>query len=141
MSSTRITGSALSLVLDDVDYWADVTSAQLSSVENGPPIETFHGEVHDFSRKYLLEGTAIQSLQSSSFWRFAWANSGRVIDFRYSPLGNHEPLEDSPHFIGKVRVGPYPAIGGDAGKGEYEFDFQWEVIGKPRIDDGITPGF
>lgn len=139
MGSTRMKGSALSLTFDGIDYWADVTRARLTNVANGEPLRNYDGSVAYAPSKYLLRGTAIQSLQSTSFWRYVWANPGKIIDFRYSPLGNREPLTNSPHFVGKVQVGLRPTLGGDAGEGEFDFEFEWQVIGEPDIDDGSTP--
>lgn len=139
MSSTRLKGSALSLAFDGVDYWADVTRVRLTNVANGDPIRDWYGNPVAANRTHLITGAAVQSLEASSFWRYAWENRGQTINFRYAPLGNHEPLPDSPHFVGKVTVGPPPAVGGDAGNGEFEFEFEWEVIGTPDIDDGTAP--
>lgn len=141
MGSTRIKGSALSLTFDGVDYWADVTKARLTNVPMGDPSRAYdNNAVIAQPRQFLIKGTAIQSLDSGSFWRYAWAHTMQIIDFRYAPLGNHTPQPDAPHFVGKVQVGPHPTVGGDAGEGEYEFEFEWEVLGKPVLDDGtIVP--
>lgn len=136
MSSTRMKGSALSLTFDGVDYWADVTEARLTNVQLGDPDRSYAtGEVLDMQRLFLIKGRAIQSLDSNSFWRYAWANAGKVVNFRYAPLGNHEPTLNAPHFVGQVQVGPYPTVGGNAGNNEYEFEFEWEVLGTPVLED------
>lgn len=139
MGSTRLTGSALSLTFDGVDYWADITKVQLTNVSVGEPLRDWHGRVVHDPRRYLITGAAVQSMQPTSFWRYVWENTGAVISFRYAPLGNHEPSEVSPHFVGQVRIGPPPTLGGDAGLGEYEFEFEWEVINTPATDDGTGP--
>jgi len=137
LGSTRIKGSALSLAFDGVDYWADVTQVRLTNIPIGDPMRA-HGNhaVIAAPRQYLIKGTAAQSLDDGSFWRYAWANAQKIVDFRYAPLGNHEPAADAPHFIGRVQIGPRPTVGGNAGNKEYEFEFEWEVIGEPDLDDG-----
>ncbi|MGK0715144.1 hypothetical protein ACR5KS_03615 [Leucobacter sp. W1153] len=138
MSSTRMKGSALSLTFDGVDYWADVTSASLTNVPIGQPLRDFQGHPLPMNLRYFLQGTAIQSLDTNSFWRYAWSHAGQRIDFRYAPLGNQEPEPSRPHFVGKVHIGPPPTVGGDAGNGEYAFGFEWEVLGKPDLDEDST---
>lgn len=102
-------------------------------------VRDWHGAPVHTNYKYTLKGSAIQSLDTDSFWRYAWHNSGTRINFRYAPLGNHEPTPDRPHLVGVVQVGAPPTLGGNAGTGEYAFDFEWEVIGKPDLDDGTSP--
>lgn len=41
MGSTRMKGSALSLTLDGVDYWADVTGVRLTNVADGEPARAY----------------------------------------------------------------------------------------------------
>lgn len=139
MSSTRLKGSALSLTLDGVDYWADVTSASLTNIAIGEPLRNWAGNPISMPVRYFLKGAAVQSLDTDSLWRFVWAHRGQVIPFRYAPMGNQTPAPESPHFVGMVKVGLPPTIGGDAGNGEFGFEFEWEVFGKPDIDDGSSP--
>lgn len=140
MGSTRIKGSALSLTFGGVDYWADVTEARITNVPRADPGRTYNSPaVTGLIRQWMIKGRAIQSLDSNSFWRYAWANVLNVVDFRYAPLGNHEPSLNAPHFVGQVQVGPHPTVGGAAGNGEYEFEFEWEIMYAPRLDDGTTP--
>lgn len=139
MGSTRMKGSALSLTFDGVDYWADVTQARLTNVAGGEPERTYGSRVVSYQhRQFLIKGRAIQSLDTHSLWRYAWANAFKVVDFRYAPLGNHDPRPDAPHFTGRVQIGPHPTVGGDAGNGEYEFEFEWEVLDEPELDDGTN---
>lgn len=136
MGSTRIKGTALALSFGGVDYWADVTAVTLENEEADSPTLTFADAAGNPERKYLIKGSAIQSLQTSSFWRYAWANAGAAVAFRYAPKGNATASADEPHFLGTVKIGPRPTVGGEAGSGDFTFDFEWEVEGTPTLDDG-----
>jgi hypothetical protein len=137
MGSTRIKGSALALTFGGTDFWADVTSVQLTNDEMDAGALTFEDAAGTPWRQYKLVGSAIQSLQSSSFWRYAWANTGDTVAFRYAPKGNEVASADEPHFLGTVKIGPRPVVGGEAGaSNDFTFDFEWNVEGTPTLDDG-----
>lgn len=137
MGSTRIKGSALSLTFGGTDYWADVTSVTLENADKDSSAVTFADASGTPPRQYQIKGSAIQSLDTSSFWRYAWANSGATVAFRYAPRGNATASADEPHFIGTVKIGPRPTVGGEAGaNNEFTFDFEWDVDGVPTLDTG-----
>ncbi|MGK0715145.1 IPT/TIG domain-containing protein [Leucobacter sp. W1153] len=138
MSSIRIKGNKLALSFGGVDVWADVTAVTLENTDKDGGLTTFEDAAGTPSRQYLVKGTAIQSLQTSSFWRYAWANSGQTVAFRYAPKGNQTASADEPHFLGQVKIGPRPTVGGEAGtSNEFSFDFEWRVDGDPTMDEGI----
>lgn len=139
MSSIRIKGNKLALSFGGVDVWADVTAVTLENTDKDGGLTTFEDAAGTPGRQYLIKGTAIQSLQTSSFWRYAWANTGQTVAFRYAPKGNAVATADEPHFLGQVKIGPRPTVGGEAGaSNEFSFDFEWQVDGEPTMDEGLT---
>jgi hypothetical protein len=137
MSSTRIKGAALSLSFGGTDYWADVTKVTLENDEQDSGAVTFQDAAGTGGRQFSIKGSAIQSLQTTSFWRYVWSNSGQTVAYRYAPAGNAVASADQPHFVGTVKIGAKPTVGGEAGAGnEFTFDFEWEVQGLPTLDDG-----
>lgn len=137
MSSIRIKGNKLALSFGGVDVWADVTAVTLENTDKDGGLITFKDAAGTPSRQYLIKGTAIQSLQTSSFWRYAWANTGQTVAFRYAPKGNETASADEPHFLGQVKIGPRPMVGGEAGaSNEFSFEFEWQVEGEPTMDEG-----
>lgn len=136
--STRIKGTKLALTLGTpgVDYWADITNYSLSNGEADSDVTTFSDAAEGGSRQYKLTGSAIQSTEAASFWRYAWSNTGEDVPFVLAPHGNEVPSETEPHFIGTVTIGPKPSIGGEAGTGAFTFDFEWNVVGVPVLDEG-----
>jgi hypothetical protein len=137
MGSTRIKGTALALTFGGTNFWADVTAVTLENEEADSPSITFEDAAGNPERQYLIKGTAIQSMQTSSFWRYVWANTGTTVAFRYAPKGNVTASADEPHFLGTVKIGPRPTIGGEAGSGDFTFDFEWDVDGTPTMDNGV----
>lgn len=138
MGSTRIKGNKLALSFGGVDVWADVTAVTLENTDKDGGLTTFEDASGTPGRQYLIKGTAIQSLQTSSFWRYVWANTGQTVAFRYAPKGNSTASADEPHFLGQVKIGPRPTVGGEAGaSNEFSFDFEWQVEGDPTMDEGI----
>lgn len=137
MSSTRIKGNALSLTFGGTEYMADVTSLTMTNDDQDGGLVTFADAAGVAGRQYSFKGTAIQSLTTSSFWRYAWANTGNTVAYRYAPAGNAVASADQPHFVGTVTIGTRPDIGGDAGAStEQSFDFQWDIVGLPTLDAG-----
>lgn len=136
--STRIKGTKLALTLGTpgVDYWADITSYELSNDEADSDVVTFADAGEGGARQYKLTGSAIQSTAAASFWRYAWENTGDEVPFTLAPHGEAIASAAQPHFIGTVKIGPKPTIGGEAGTGAYTFDFEWEVVGSPTLDEG-----
>jgi YD repeat-containing protein len=137
--STRIKGVALALKLGSpaVDYWCDVTAATITNDEGDTDVITFCDAAEGNDRQYFLNLTAIQSTDADGLWRYTWDHSGEVVGFTYAPHGNETPTVSQPHFIGTVKIGPRPTIGGEAGQSNtYTFDTVWEIEGVPVLDDG-----
>lgn len=137
--SNRIKGTKLALTLGTpgIDYWADITSYSLSNDEADSDVVTFADAAEGGARQYKLTGSAIQSTEAASFWRYAWANTGEEVPFTLAPHGNVTPSDEQPHFVGTVTIGPKPSVGGEAGTGAFTFEFEWNVVGVPVMDTGV----
>ena len=133
--STRLKGNALSLKIDGVDYWMDLSSCKITNDDADSNVVTFYDASKGGGKQYTLAITAIQSLAPESFWRYAWENVGQRVPYVYAPKGNDDaPTEDAPWFIGYVTIGVPPEIGGDAGADEeYTTDLEWKCDGKPEL--------
>lgn len=137
--STRLKGNALALKFGSpaTDYWCDATSVVLDNEEADSDTVTFCDAAAGGGRQFFLTINAIQSLQSSSFWRYTWANTGAEVPFTYAPAGNTTPSADQPHFTGTVKIGPKPTVGGEAGPSStYKFETRWDVVGDPVLTTG-----
>ncbi|MCD5345052.1 hypothetical protein [Agromyces sp. S2-1-8] len=136
--SNRIKGTKLALTLGTpgVDYWGDITQYLLTNEEADSDVTTFEDAAGGGSRDYKLTGAGVQSTDSASFWRYVWDNTGEEVPFTLAPHGNEVPSVAQPHFTGTVKIGPKPDIGGEAGTSAFTFEFEWDVIGEPVLDDG-----
>ncbi|MGM7677575.1 hypothetical protein [Microbacterium sp. A94] len=136
MTSTRIRGKRLGLMLgaaDGTPAWQDITTYTLANEDLDSP--TF-GDVATGAGQWMLSGTAIQSTAADSFWQYVWANAGSEVAFTLAPHGNETPSAAQPHFLGTVTIGRKPSLGGDVNSTGYTFEFEWEVVGEPTLDDG-----
>ena len=140
MGSTRMRGNALALKFGSPaeNYWADATSVVLDNEESDSDVVTFEDAAGgDAARQYFFSITAIQSTDESSFWSYVWENAGNVVAFTYAPHGNTEPEPGKPHFLGTCRIGPKPAIGGEAGRtNTYTFETRFDIESGPVKDIG-----
>lgn len=139
MGSTRIRGNRLRLQIGSTpssDYWADCTSVALRG-EDSEDTLTFEDAANGGARQYYFEVSATQSTAKASFWRYLYENTGEVVAFTYAPHGNETATEDQPHFIGTLRIGPKPDIGGEASiRGSFTFDTRLDVETGPTMDIG-----
>jgi len=131
--SKRLKGNALSLKIDQTDFWMDVTSCKVTNDDADSKVVTFYDAANGGGKAYTLEITAIQSLDPTSFWSYAWDNVGKTVPYVYAPKGVADaPTPDAPWFVGNVTIGAPPELGGDAGEDEeYTTDLKWKLDGKP----------
>lgn len=133
--STRIKGNALSLEIDGIDYWMDITSCSITNDDADGDVVTFYDASQGGAKAYTLKISAIQSLDATSFWRYAWEHVGDEVPYTYAPKGNTDaPTADKPWFTGNVTISQPPTLGGDAGADEeYTSDLEWSLDGKPEL--------
>lgn len=136
----RILGSKLALVIDSVDFWADVASFELAPESKDSDVVTFADAASGSSQKWKLKIKAIISTESGSFWSKVWDSAGRTVDFIVAPHANKTAAAGKPHFKGKVKIGGKPPISSEAGdeKGA-TFEVEWDVDGEPeKVETGST---
>lgn len=132
--STRIKGTALKLVIDGTDHYADCTSVVLDNEEAAANVVTFADAAAGGSRTFFFTISAIQSTDTTSFWRDLWANTGDIVDYTYAPHGNTTPTTSQPHFEGTVKIPAKPSIGGEAGiDTEYTFEVRMDCQEEPTL--------
>jgi hypothetical protein len=139
MTSTRLRGKALSLTFGGVDYFADVTSIELDNADSDGSATTFADIAGGGAKTYSFKISAVQSTQTSSFWRFAWDHLDQAVPYRYAPWGNAVPTPDQPHFTGTLYISERPSIGGEAKVNgtDYTFDVTWATVeDEPTLDTG-----
>lgn len=81
--------------------------------------------------EWSLRGSAYQSLDTGSLYRYAREHSGETVQFTIRPLGNAMPTAYAPHYTGEVVVGPKPELGGSASARFFVFEFAWLVPDEP----------
>lgn len=139
MGSNRIKGAALGLTIGGVDYWADVTSVVFDNEEASGDVTTFEDASLGGARQHFATISAIQSVQSVSFWRYVWANTGAVAAYKYAVHGNAVATADQPHLTGTLKIGPKPTLGGEAGAtNTYTFETRFDIEGEPTLDAGAS---
>ena len=138
MGSNRIKGTKLKLELGTpgTDYWADLTAYTLDNEEADADVTTFEDASNGGAVDDVLSGTAIQSTDSASFWTYVWENVGEEVPFTLAPHGNAVATAAQPHFLGTVKIGKRPTLGGEAGEGAFTFDFEWKCVGAVTLDTG-----
>lgn len=114
MGSPRVKGTTLSMLVDGVDYWADVTSVVLDGEDR--TFDLFDGTVQSVRIRSWFDVEAAQSTATGSFWTFLYLHQGQDVPFAYAPHGNPEPTVDEPHFTGILTVPGPPRLGGAAGR-------------------------
>lgn len=115
MGSARIPGTALSLLVDGTDYWADATSVVLDGEDRA--FDLLDGGSTSVRVRSWLDVEAVQSTAQGSLWRLLWEHPGRALPFAYAPHGNSRPSEDQPHFTGILTLPDVPPrLGGSAGR-------------------------
>lgn len=142
MGSPRIKGNklpVLTLGSPGAEYAADLISAVITNEEADSDVITFEDAAAGGSRQFLFNGTAIQSTAAASLWTYAWDNTGDEVAFTYAPHGNAVATVSEPHFVGIVKVGPKPDIGGEAStsaSSAFTWEFSWSIVGDITKDDG-----
>lgn len=143
MGSPRIRGNkkpVLTLGSPGAEYSADLISWNIENEEADSDVITFEDAAAGGARQFFLRGSAIQSTASTSFWRYVWENTGETgIAYTIAPHGNAVATEAEPHFVGTLKIGPKPTVGGEAStstSSAFTFDYEFEIDGEPTLDEG-----
>lgn len=117
MGSPRLKGTGLSLLIDDADYWADVTSVVLDGKDEelGPRMCSTVPEI--LRTQWWFDVEAVQSTARGSLWHLLETRAGAYLPFGYAPHGNPVADEDRPHYTGVLYLpNTTPRLGGEAGR-------------------------
>lgn len=143
MGSPRIAGNrkpVLTLGSPGVDHSVDVISWTIENEQADSDVVTFEDAASGGGRQFFLRGSAVQSTDTASFWRYVWANTGTDdVPYTIAPHGNASPSAAQPHFVGTLKIGPKPNIGGEASTSSssaFTFDYEFEINGEPTLDTG-----
>lgn len=131
MSSPRVKGNALSLLVDGIDYWTDASRVKLDGQTMELPLMC--GGTQTLQLRSWFDVEAVQSTAIGSLWRLILDNPNRDVPFGYAPHGNAVPTEDEPHFTGILTLpGGRPALGGAAGiRTEQTFSVRLHIVQGP----------
>jgi hypothetical protein len=145
--STRIKANALKLTIDGVDYWADLSQAELVSEEASSDVTTFAEAAQNGASDWYFTVSGIQSTDATSFWMAMWDNAGDEVEYTFAPHGNATATVAQPHFrsldntsplslpVSYVRLprrGSLPIGGEAAPDGTFSFSgIRMDIIGEP----------
>lgn len=127
------------MTIGTVEIHSQATSVVMSNEEAPDDITTFGDAEDGGGRLYFLSLAAVQSTTVNSFWRMLWANGGEEAAVVYRPHGNAVATPDEPHFLGTVKIGPAPDLGGEAGtQVTFTFETRLDFLERPILDDGTS---
>lgn len=143
-SSTRIKGNVLPVLklgTPGTEYAADLISWTIENESADSDVVTFlDASDESTNRQFFLRGSAIQSTASASFWRYVWENTGtEAIPYTIAPHGNAVASAEQPHFVGTLKIGPKPTVGGEANASTtsaFTFEYEFQIDGEPTLDEG-----
>ena len=140
--STRVLGNALGLTINGTDYWADVKKVEVATESSDKETLTFADAAQGGATSWVLKIEAVVSFDSTAFWEFIWANSGKSVPFIIAPMGNKTAAVGKPHFKGTVTIGAKPGFSSEAGESKgATFEVEWKINGEPtKVTTGSTLG-
>ncbi|MFT4051100.1 MAG: hypothetical protein QM677_02480 [Microbacterium sp.] len=135
--STRLRGNVLPvLTVGTEDYAVDLTSWKIDNKDE-VVVVTWSGKRQVRSSRFYLRGTAVNSTDAASFWRYVWDNAGATdVAYTVAPHGNASPTTAQPHLVGTLTIMRRPPIGSDADLSNTSastFDFEFEIDGEPTL--------
>ena len=124
---------SLTLNLGGFERAADISDCRI--VAEDMPAEERHlcGPI----TRYRLKAVAAQDLSADSIWTLAWDYAHQLVDVELRPAGGDAPSEDTPWFVGTVRI-PEPrgdVLGGTANASrtaKFTFEIDWPFEAKPE---------
>lgn len=130
MPSNRINGTKLYLKFGTTDVSADLTAYNITHEDADQSVVTFADAAAGGKFQAKLSGTAIQSLDTASFWSYVWANVGQTVPFVIGANGQSSGTANNPVISGTTKIARRPDFGGEANvKGQdFVFDFEWDAF-------------
>jgi hypothetical protein len=137
------------MIIDGVDYMADLSSVELQSEQASSDSETFYDVSLGGRPDYFFTVSGVQSTDTASFWRAMWDNAGEEVEYVYAPHGNTTATSAQPHFRSEDDTSPTPlvvstvripmrgsfVIGGQASAdGTFSFEgVRMDIVGEPFL--------
>ncbi|MDY5127463.1 MULTISPECIES: hypothetical protein [unclassified Actinotignum] len=136
MAATRLSGSALYLTVEGVDYASEISSWEYSEDEKESGTVTF-GDSTSAAGK--LKVVFVQSIESASLHQVIMDHPGkRNVAFVLAPAGNKTPSAEQPHWTGKVAFPKTrPTMGLAAGDVDATSEVEFTVTDWAKV---TTPG-
>lgn len=133
IANGKYKGNGLSLTINAIEYNMDATSVILNNEEADNDTQTFADLAAGGALQWFFEVEAVSDFGTGSLWNYVWANSGTTaVPFVFKPYGNATATPAKPHFTGTLKVGPKPAVGGQAGE-VFTFEARFDVDGTPLL--------
>lgn len=116
----------------------DVKNMRITTEDKDDSDLTFAEAASGETKDFQLTVTALQSTAAGSFWRLVWDDPAGEFAVVYGPHGNALPTVDKPHFNMTVKATGKPEVGREASTGKQRADFEYvfDVIAGPTLDDG-----
>lgn len=117
-------------------YDGDIRAFKIGSEDKDDADLTFAEALSGETKDFKVTVTALQSTDSTSFWRLVWDNPGAEFTVVYGPHGNAVATAAKPHFLMVLKATGRPEIGGEAARGKgqrYTFDYEFEVVDGPTL--------
>lgn len=131
VSSKRLKGTTLALLIDGKNYIGDVTSWTLSAEDKDADVTTFLDARSGNLSAFTLALGMVQSTDPESLFMKFWESTGQELKFALAPHGNEEASAEQPIFTGTLIVPNAPEMGGDAGNNTYTSEVECQLTGKP----------
>lgn len=129
--------SIFSLLVEGVDYSADITGFRLYSEPLPKERVTFDKYANGVAVKWWLEVSAVfDGGSEGSLHNFLWEYAGANASFNIKPFQDFDPLNKR-FYQGNVRIQYKPDVKVKAGKIS-TYDYKFKVIGQPARSD--SPG-
>ncbi|UGB34136.1 hypothetical protein LQ938_09565 [Microbacterium sp. cx-55] len=134
-AASRLNGKTkITLKFGATEYSADLVSYGLAPTDADADVITFGDVAAGSTDQWVLSGTAVQDMATSSFWNYVWANAKTEAAFTLAPQGNSSATVAQPHYTGTVTIGKKPPISAEASNSTTSystFDFEWNLTGEP----------
>lgn len=135
MARTRLTGSQLSLELDNAEYNLDISEYEYSEEDKDSGTITFADAAGGSTSSGKLKCVFIQSLDSDSLHQVLMDNPGKTeVPFTLAPFGNDTPTTSQPHFTGTLNFPRLrPSLGIKAGEADATSEVEFKVTSWKKV--------
>ncbi|MFS0289136.1 hypothetical protein ACL1FZ_08560 [Corynebacterium striatum] len=120
----------------NAEFSANVTSVTVGAdADKGDALLVLSGDTIPGDRTYAwkLSATTYQSLKEGGIIDYSWNNAGKTVPFEFKPKDGIEST-----VTGSVVIDPV-TLGGEVGT-KPTSDFEWEIVGTPKLTPAKTVG-